>query len=87
MAGKVHFTFLADGQSLSDRYTVTLTPDGAEVTSGLDGSPDLSIQTDPQTWLAIVNGKSEAFELVRRRRIQIEGDTSLLPAIAELIDD
>lgn len=87
VTGKVHFTFPTDDQGLSDRYTVTLTPDGAEVTSGLDGSPDLAIQTDPQTWLAIVNGKPEAFELLGGQRIRIEGETSLLPAIAELIDD
>ena len=66
---------------------MTLTPDDVQVTPGLDGKPDLSVQTDPQTWLAIVNAQSDAFERVQQQRFSIEGDTNLLPAIAELIDN
>lgn len=86
VTGKAHFTFFTKTDGLSDRYTVTLTPDDVQVTPGLDGKPDLSVQTDPQTWLAIVNAQSDAFERVQQQRIRIEGDTNLLPAIAELID-
>ena len=87
VTGKAHFTFLSSTDGLSDRYTVTLTPDDVQVTPGLDGQPDLSVQTDPQTWLAIVNAEPHAFERVQQQRLRIEGDTNLLPAIAELIDD
>lgn len=87
VTGKAHFTFLTSKDALSNRYTVTLTPDEVQVTCGLAGKPDLSVQTDPQTWLAIVNAQPDAFERVQQQRLRIEGDTNLLPAIAELIDD
>ncbi|MCH8148020.1 MAG: SCP2 sterol-binding domain-containing protein [Planctomycetes bacterium] len=87
VTGRAHFIFSTKTDDLSDRYTVTLTPDDVQVTTGLAGRPDLSVETDPQTWLAIVNAKQDAFERVQQHRIRIEGDTNLLPAIAELIDD
>ena len=87
ITGKTHFTFLTKTGGVSDRYTVTLSRDDVQVTPGLNGKPDLSVQTDPQTWLAIVNAHADAFERVQQQRLRIEGDTNLLPAIAELIDD
>ena len=87
VTGKAHFTFFTKTDGVSDCYTVTLTPDDVQVTPGLDGKPDLSVQTDPQTWLAIVNAQADAFERVQQQRFSIEGDTNLLPAIAELIDN
>ncbi len=83
----VHFVFgeASDAQSAS-RYTLTVGKDGLAYQEGLTGRPDLTVTTDPEAWLAIANGQSNAFDLLRDRRLNVEGETTLLALLAKLVE-
>lgn len=83
----VHFIFTetSDANGAS-HYTLTLGKDGLAYEEGLTGGPDLTVKTDPEAWLAIANGRSNAFDLLRDRRLNVEGETTLLALLAKLVD-
>jgi hypothetical protein len=86
-AGRVHFVFRDHEQGGEpDRYTLTLQADRLAVAKSLVGRANLTIETDADAWLAIINGRPDAFDSVRNNRIKIMGDTKLLPILAKLID-
>lgn len=85
-SGLVHFTVLPNAnKSGPTRYALTLGPKGVEACTEHAGRPDLSVETDEDAWLAIVNGRPDAFDVVREERIKLTGDTRLLAALAELV--
>ncbi len=79
----------------TETYTVTNGGGGLTITSGRGvettvqsgGQTEarLTVTTDADTWLAIVNGRSDAFDLIRAGRLTIAGDTKLLPFLAKSI--
>lgn len=91
--GRIHFSFKANGRpdaatSTTATGDVTLLIHEGRVSTerGLTGRADLTVSTDAETWLAILNGRPEAFDLVRAERLGIEGDTRLLTLVAGLMD-
>ena len=86
-AGRIHFVFRDDEQGGEpDRYSLTLQAGRPSVAKSLVGRANLTIETDANAWLAIINGRPNAFDLVRGDRIRITGNTKLLPVLARLID-
>lgn len=58
---------------------------GFTVRPGMSDGPDLLVTADEEAWLAIVNGRSNVFDLIRDRRVTVKGDSTQMPKLAELI--
>lgn len=68
-------------------YVVTLAPDGVVVTQGPCPAADLTVQTDPQTWLDIVNARPAALEAIQAGRLVLEGDKQPLVTLGRWLDE
>lgn len=79
----IHFTFRR-GDDSDDLMSRTLTLEDGRFTLSDDHPrrPDLNIEADVDTWLAIVAGRADAFALIRSGGLRVSGDTTLLAALA-----
>jgi pimeloyl-ACP methyl ester carboxylesterase len=61
-----------------DRFwRVALGAEGCEVTEGAGGKPDVVIETDRNTWLALRSGRRTGLEAFRDGKLRITGDLDL----------
>ncbi len=83
----IQFVFQEVGKA-GESVTYALVNRGGRlaITPGPTTRADLTIRTDAETWLAIVNGRSDAFDLIRTGRLTLTGDTKLLPYLTRLIE-
>jgi alkyl sulfatase BDS1-like metallo-beta-lactamase superfamily hydrolase len=84
-AGRQSISFVF-GDGVSAGRTVIFDRDRVTVQPGTLEQADLLIRTDPQTWLAVVGGRDDAFDLVRAGRLRVFGDTTLIPMLMDQID-
>ena len=70
--------------------TLVMAPAGVSIHHGGDARPDLTIQTDSDAWLTIVNARPEALDMIRAGRLKLRGDArpfSLLVKWLETLSD
>lgn len=73
------FHFDLDGHTA----TVRIADGTLEVQRGLEGTADVTISGDGQTWLDVVTGKRNAVLAVLKRKLRISGDRSLVTRFAK----
>ena len=66
--------------------SVTLADKRLTLEAARPAKPDLVVRTDPATWLALVSGREDAHVRLRSGRLQMQGDTRLLPDLLDCID-
>lgn len=49
-------------------------------------APHMTIQTDEETWLAVVNGRAEAMSLIQGGRLRLMGDRSLAASLIKTLE-
>lgn len=81
----IHFSF-ADGNGTLDR-SVKLEGGRFVVGSKFTAKPDLLVRSDSETWLAVLAGRSDAFERVQAGRLLLSGDVRLLLELARPLDE
>jgi ferredoxin len=75
-----HFTFTGAEER---RATVTIRNQVLEVLEGLEGSPDIAVTADTQTWLGFLAKERNLFWALLRRKIRIKGSPRLLLAFGK----
>jgi NAD-dependent dihydropyrimidine dehydrogenase PreA subunit len=73
------FHFELDGKTA----TVRIADGTLDVQSGIQGTADVRISGDGQTWLDVVTGKRNAVLAVIKRKLRITGDRSLVTRFAK----
>lgn len=68
------------------RYTIVIEDNKLRVFPGEEVEQNLVLTTDEEAWLAMANGSPDAFDFVRAGRVEIRGDTTLLPILAKMLD-
>ena len=66
-------------------WTVSLTPKGAEVTSGSVEKPSLDIRTDTESWTEIASGKLSPLEAFGSGRLELLGSIELARLVARSV--
>lgn len=86
--GKViRFSFFdTNGSNGALDRTVIVDAERVTVSSARPARQDLIIRTDPETWLAVVSGRPDAYARLRAGRLRVDGDTTALPALMEHLD-
>ncbi len=72
---RVHFLFRG---AEAAQLTVVIGQQSIAVTSGLSGDPDLQVEADANTWLAVLNGERSIVSGLLLRRIRVRGPLRLL---------
>ncbi len=55
--------------------TLVMAPGGVSIDQGRDERPHLTIESDTEAWLTIVNAQPEALDVIRDGRVKLVGDT------------
>jgi hypothetical protein len=77
--------FVFDGGSSDSAYEqchVVIEDGRFTYREGPCSQPDLTIQTDEETWLSILNGDNRAMALLQKGRLKLKGDTVLAALLA-----
>lgn len=83
----IHFSFCGtNGMNGAFDRTVIVDGERAEVSSARPDKYDLTIHTDPDTWLAVISGHADAPERLREGRLRMEGDPTVLHTLMEFLD-
>jgi NAD-dependent dihydropyrimidine dehydrogenase PreA subunit len=75
-----HFTFTGQEQCTA---TITIRDETLEVLDGHQGSPDLHVVADSQTWLAFLARERSLVWAILRRKIRLKGSPRLLVAFGK----
>ncbi|MCH8251536.1 MAG: SCP2 sterol-binding domain-containing protein [Planctomycetes bacterium] len=73
------------GAGTGVQYALVFGGGGFSVCPGMSDGADLLVTADEEAWLAIVNGRSNVFDMIRDRRVTVKGDSTQMPKLAELI--
>ncbi len=85
---KVRFELgLNDDVGGARTFTVSMGRDGIVVDEERGGRADLTVRTDAEAWLAIVNADGEALDMIRTGRFALDGDTQPLAVLVQCLDE
>jgi len=89
----IQFKFAATAGGGSDRggaavssYFVRLDRQGVSVGNETDGIADLTVQTDAEAWLSVINARPDAIDAIRSGRVRLDGSVKPLALLAQWID-
>ncbi|MHC5112387.1 MAG: lipopolysaccharide kinase InaA family protein [Planctomycetota bacterium] len=83
---RVQFRFVTESSSPGVVEQTVVLSDGRLRLENDGEQVDLTIESHPLTWLAIVNGNSDAFERLRHSPLNIQGDNRILLQLLQVVD-